>query len=755
MGAAERFNKQIFIEIIQQMPGNLREKSEKTGLSIGTFSEWQNGKSIPRRSTWELFVSCLSEWMTEKQKKLMFEKILQVSGVNEISKEWQELKEKFEKDFIYFLEHMVYEYDFRDNRLEIPDKEDDKYLKEIILAKLKRWGGSSFYGTVEQINMGDELIAFHIKFGHESIENVQVILSCAMRTKNVKELDPVLKHVYDTTENMLCHVTLSFLQIQDEDYAKMVKKYRTYVVGISEEDRMRRAENYSYDAFVDFRGDVKPGVLLQLNLLGDMLFHKFVSASYLVYKELLCCRVNLDEVAEYFFRTNRGIGGYPYAIRRAVSFEKKLLEKHLKEIYRRTGERLELIIDMNCISGVYGLRLYQYAKQVLCVDTSIRALETLKELVGRYNERKPDQNSGIVNVNTELFREETMEIMDSTLRKRRADCIVIGLGAFSLMNNPEMLLRKISSWLKQDGYVLISSYNADALNMIVESYGNVNYKYDSVNQRLIYGKNTCFWPVPIKLFSFREFRNLILKYYDFGPEASWSYPTLTSVFSMDGHERGMEIMKEVDKAGAAYSHSNITHGIYNIVAFSVDQKASDVDIYKKVKDIVFDRKITLRQISHQEFYSRESMIRALNSNNIIIANNFIKSIILKEKRNRDTGADRYFWVLMPMLYKFNFDILARYFEEKQYPYVKNRIRFCTERELAAMGFEIGSISPFAYSVLKENYQIELLYDESVERLLDDKIYTYTGTNTATYEMQLEDFLAYLENEGAYCCKDQY
>lgn len=109
--------------------------------------------------------------------------------------------------------------------------------------------------------------------------------------------------------------------------------------------------------------------------------------------------------------------------------------------------KLALIMDLNCIGGLYGLRLQRYAKQVLCVDASVRTIDAIKRTIKMYN--KDAQDREIVNVETEWFRDDTSDILTNQNLTEKADCIIIGLGTMSYTKSPELLLRKIGTWLKK------------------------------------------------------------------------------------------------------------------------------------------------------------------------------------------------------------------------------------------------------------------------------------------------------------------
>lgn len=288
---------------------------------------------------------------------------------------------------------------------------------------------------------------------------------------------------------------------------------------------------------------------------------------------------------------------------------------------------VDLIIDLNCIGGLYGLRLYRYAKRILCIDASVKTTEAIKHTISAYNKATPER--GIANVETELFRDDTCDILTNQNLTEKADCIIVGLGTMSYVKSPELLLRKIGTWLKKDGVIFLSCYNQESLSVQLKKYENLNYEYDTYHKRFVYGRNKINIPVPVKMFSFSEFINIIIKYFDFDGQTMWSYPVISSIFPVSEYHQGIDIIKEVDKASVAYSQYRLANGNYNMIIAGQYQSQYKSDLYIRTKSAMMDAKIEYKVVQHLAFVSRKTLLEELREKGIMIFRNFIKTVSAK------------------------------------------------------------------------------------------------------------------------------
>lgn len=547
------------------------------------------------------------------------------------------------------------------------------------------------------------------------------------------------KNEYD--EKYLLHIAVTLAAVSNDDYVKILKKYNVYMKEIQTEDFQipEIANGYIY-----LKDNISSSRERKINLMAEIIFNKFLESSYLIYKEIMCYKYDITYVDGNFFQSNLGIGNYPYAMRRAISFEKKLIENELKEMLKARGEKIDLLIDLNCLGGLYGLRLYRYAKQVLCIDASTKTNEAINKTLAVYNKNVNDR--GIANVVTELFRDDTCDILTNQNLTEKADCIVIGLGTMSYVKSPEILLRKIGTWLKKDGLIFLSCYNQDSLSVQLKKYENLNYEYDIYHERFIYYRHKLNIPVPIKLFSFAEFKNIVMKYFDLNGETMWSYPVISSVFPLNEYNQGIDIIKEVDKASAAYSKYRLSHGNYNMVIANQYQSQYKSELYIRTKSMMMDLKLEYKAIQHHAFVSQKTLLEELRDKSIVISNNFIKTIVIKDFSEKDQI--KYYMVILPIRNRFKWEFLRKYYNTKSYTFRKTKIEFCSEKDLRQIGFTVGCICPFSYSVLKNEYHMELLYDYSLLQLPGEVIYTYSGRNDITYELRKESLINYLKESDA-------
>ena len=480
---------------------------------------------------------------------------------------------------------------------------------------------------------------------------------------------------------------------------------------------------------------------------AEIIFRKFIECSYLIYKEILCCQNKEVFFEGDFFENSLGIGNHPFSVRRTILFEKKLIELELKKMQRRKGE-IELLIDMNCSGGLYGLRLHRYARQVLCVDSSKRVLDELKSIVCKYNEK--NEENKIVNVDTELYREDTCEILCNRDLRKKADCIIVGLGAVSFIKSPDSFLRKLEIWLKKDGIVFLSSYNYDALNLKLKRFENLDYEYDFILKRFIYSHYKYNIHLPVRMYTIKEFKNLVQKYFHLSSEKVWSYPTFSSFLLSDKHNDRNNAMNEIDNVCANYNQTCLAYGNYNMLIANQYQNQYSLDIYEKTKKHMADLNLKYKLIRHYPVISYGELLNELKKNNIVIVNNFIKTIMIKDFS--DKNQIKYYMVLLLSGSRFKWNLLKHFYEVNSYKYRKTKIKFCTENDLRQMGYSVGGICPFSYLLLIKNYQIKLLYEYSLTQTFSDVQYTYSGRNDMICEIRAENMKKFLEKSNACSCR---
>lgn len=743
MKRIEGFNIQALQAVMKVIPGTMRDWASATGVGFSTYSGWKNGKQKPRRDSWELFKNYLVE-LQDRDRELVFEAILDACKIKDNDPLKKQLKRLYQSDFKVFVDYMVWHFQIV-NRC-VLEQLDKEVLDDILRVKLQRWLSKEQGCVLEKVYSEKGYSVFGLSIQNEKQKPLWIFLGYSFASTDSAVLKHVLKYLQDIYENILCSIFVLTTEIDNVHYQNYVRSFRTYCIRITDAD-IEALDNSFW--FVDVRkNDISSDELLQLNVAGEVLYRKMRMRAYLVYKELMCYEYD-ENISENFFASNKGIGQYPYAMRRAISFEKKRIEKELLELKRNRGvsddSKLDIMIDLNCISGIYGLRLFQHVKQVICSDTSRRAMETLQELVCQYNKCKKAENPGIMNVNIDLFREETLEMMGNEDLTGRVDCVILGLGSFSFVDDPDALLLKIRSWLKKDGFLFLTCYNADALSIILDKYMNLNYTYDAATETLSFERKMCTWTVPVKMYTFHELLSYLSRYFAYSDEKRWSYPVISSVVDVNYCEQGQDIIKEVDKASAVSNHQSPTHGIYNIFTLTPYQKPETHDFYVMTNQKVQEMNIAYTLISHNKFYSEKSLRRILNEKGIIIVNNFIKCIVLKDNCGK---TPRYLMVLLLVNEKLSKAALQTYYMKKNYRYSSDKVRFCTEKELVELGFTQGSISPFSYLVLREQYETELLCDVSVKEMRYDVIYTCTGSCNSTYKIKWDDFNQYLERVDA-------
>lgn len=745
MRNGEKIKKQIVAVTLQSafrsMEGGLRDWQDGTGghLSISTLSGWLNQKHFPEKKSWKICADYLEQQLSKIEKEEVFETIIEVCGLNVKDDAAKALRYKYDKSFSEFLMYMVYKYKVK--TFELVNLQCE-ILNLILKRKLEEWLENTKGITIETSNVDEKMTVFALRLKKGNQKKIVVLLSYNLRQEENGIIIEKFKKINNIYQDMVCHIALMVDCVQNEEYRTYVREYQTYIVKIENNDITKVDVCKLY---LNIAATLASEQLLQYSKTAEMILNKWISKSYLIYKELMCYEYKWEPL-RHFFETNSGIGKYPYAMRRAISFEKKQLEKELAMLEKQRGKKIDLLVDLNAVNTSCAVRLYQYASKVLCFDTSERAIDLMQEIINEYNAEKNEMNPGIQNVEFGLLRGEFLEPVEDIDLTGKVDCIVLGLGSFSFIKNTDEVLRKIQRWLKEDGFVFLSAYNANALSVMMNRYVNMNYQYDEKNSRFIFERRTCTWPVPVRMHTFHGMLMMGLRYFSCDSEKSWSYPVLTSVFSDEDSTIGMEIIKEVDKTSALFSHQKLSYGIYNIMKLTPYSKSGNIEYYTKMKQKLQNIGLSYKMIEHAEYYSQESLCQVLKVNGIEVTNNFIKCIMIVEKGEQNTK--KYIMILLSLRNRLNMKALKTYYERLGQRFHANKVKFCSGKELADIGLPVGSISPYSYLVLREEREVELLYDSSIIRLPYDILYTYSGNCTGTFEIGKDEFLESLKKMEA-------
>lgn len=721
---------------METLPWTLRVWEEYSQLSLGTLSGWKKGQHYPNESSLQCLLDAIDLHLPEDEKLKLVKDISFAFEVEESSDAYRFLVDRAKENYSDFLLRILKNRLWDD--IDVFSEPKSDVIRKLLESKFQKW-----FLSESGISFESEIIAGRIVFWvtiKEQGKNIPpIVFSYADNCRDISdEEESIPEFLGKYKGEILVHIAATLAFVSDDSYRRMLERHHVYLKGIQQDDfRINEIEN----GYTFLKGnDALPGKERDINMRAEIIFKKFLDSSYLIYKEVMCWKYDIHYVNSNFFHSNLGIGNYPYAMRRAISFEKKLIEGMLEK-----RGKIDLLIDLNCLGGLYGLRLFRYARKVLCVDAGLRTMEAIKNTILAYNGNAEERK--IVNVETELFRDDTCDILTNMNLAQKADCIVMGLGTMSYVKSPELLLRKVGTWLKEDGMIFLSCYNREALSVQLKRFENLNYEYDVYHERLVYNRYKINMPVPVRMFSFGEFRNIVMKYFDLDVQTMWSYPVISSIFQVNEYIDGIDIIKEVDKASAAYHHNRLSKGNYNMVIARQYQTPYKSELYIRTKSRMIDLKVEFKSIRHRAFVSFETLLEELRARQISIVNNFIKTVVMKAFS--EEGHIRYYFVLLPAGKKFQWIFWEKFYAERGYPYRINKIRLCSEKELRRMGFEVGCICPFSYSVLKEEHDLEMLYDRALLYLPVEKVYTYSGKNDITYELDPESLKDYLREVNAY------
>lgn len=560
MKSNDTYKRIIFKEIMQCIPGTMRDWSNKTGISIGTFSGWKTGSHLPRGDSFHIFINFLSDYLKEDVKQKIYFALLDVIDVDKNGKKASILFELFENDFAYFIDYMVNQYDEKQYNSINLENFDQNRINDILFIKLKNWISKECLGKIETEIFENVWNTMKLYFGVDHKNRDYVRISYSLDMCNLKDLKYYIEKT-STLENCVSHIIFTFLDIGNTTCMKFLEQYHTYVYKLDFQEFEVLKNDY---CFVSIEG-MKSTQIVAMNQIARVLLEKILDTFYLIYKELLCQYFHIQRAGYDFLWNYLENGNYPYTMQRGMIFEQDMIDRILDEITDGGREKVDLVIDFNCIDGFFGLQLYQRAEKVLCVDSSKKVLDRVDEMIHFYNQGQEEIHKKMNNVKTWLVKSDLQNILDIIDCYGKADLLIMGLGSMSFFHHIPGMFDIFKQLLKQDGRIVFSCFNKDVLDLSINGMGHLANVYDEYRTRIVYQNQAFQIPVPIHLYSMSEFSHEILKYFAVGEKAIWSYPTLTEIFSYGENTKWSQVIEKIDRANALYLHEEKSYGVYNIL----------------------------------------------------------------------------------------------------------------------------------------------------------------------------------------------
>lgn len=738
-------NTAMWERILDFLGDDLTSKKYKIGK--GTLHGWKTKKHYPAKDTLDDFLKELWCNILKDNREQFFIKIIYENRIMDTERLRNIFMTRAYDEFYQILMDLLCAHQ-NPQKGDLPSKEKALLINNILSSKFQAWFLTESYISVESKTIS-ERNAYIIHINNKGQLLPPIVFSYTLCASSAENEDAHLKtfrkeFIDQYQTDYLLHIAITLMDAADSRYKKVLHDLHVYLKTVQFEKYNICSINNKYVCLY-FDDPQNYYMEREINIFAEILFNKYQESEYLIYKEIMCHKHGAPHADVKFFQTHLGIGNYPYAMRRAISFEKNAIETALKKMQEIRKNKIDLLIDLNCLGGLYGLRLYQYCKSVLCIDASSAVLDAITQIISTYNQNSESHETIIAS--TELFRDETCDILSNQNLFQKADCIVMGLGTMSFVESPDTLLRKIANWLKPDGCIFVSGYNAESLSIQINKYENLNYEYDFYNKRFVYRHKAINIPVSVKLYTFAEFRKMVMNYFDIKGDAIWSYPTICSVFPTNEFDSEIEIIKEVDKASALHKRYQLTRGNYNMILAGQYQNADTSRLYQETKDAIIDCGLNYQEINHHPFASSNELKKVLYNKGIVTSKSFIKTLLLKDIS--DMHKTKYYMVLLPFEQKFEPKLLEEHYCKNTREYKGSKIKLCNYKDLRNMDLTIGSVCPFSYLILQNAYPFELIYNKEILDARQNIIYTYSGRLDMTYSMPLDEFKNYLEKINAH------
>lgn len=744
--AEEKLIKSVVQSIFKAVPLTEQQWRQKiiidnTRPSISSISTWKNGSVTMREYYRKAFVTALvSDTDLAAYEDYIRETVVRNLGIPQYRQSYYILANKsYEKFLNYVLFYITLEF-IQNKKYDWSEISVSALLK-LAAVKVGILSNDIRFTAKMQEDPEETLVLSYRKVIHREMIDCKVSVRIFFEKCSSKEFELFCQRFHNDCSESVVNILFVTDEVTDEVYFKAIKDYHILI---------RQIDSFDVDAVDSYRSYVPSVSECQgeemthfLNRIAEVIMKKICEMNHLILKEILCRYYDFTKVGKGYFTSNAGIWEYRYPIRRALAFEEDFLTNRLKEAAQRGyGKSLELL-DINLTGALYGLRLSSRLKRVTCVDLADGSVRSVDRIIEKYNEEKEPFNEGIQNVQTGYLRMDNLNIIGVKMPENGFDMIVIGLGGASYINDLSGFLRKISGWLKMDGTLFISVYNQDALCRYSDQLENMDFTYNGYYFRHQGGQ----WHLPAILYPYSGIYNTVLNHYDI--EESYSYPTMLSLISAGQDDRLLEKLKEIDKKYTRNVQCGSDSGMFNMICARGYDKSGILQNYKVIRSYLTEQKIAVTCIRHEEITSRDIMLRALNSKGIVIVGNFVKTILIYDKKNKI-----YFFMIFPLEKKFSRKILKQWYDKHpEYMMASNKIKFCSEKELKEFGLTSGSLSPFAYPVIREmelagvRPNMILLYDQIFETAKFKDIFTYSGNLGMTYKLPLSDFLEYLKREG--------
>ena len=441
---------------------------------------------------------------------------------------------------------------------------------------------------------------------------------------------------------------------------------------------------------------------LTINLVAERLIKRLKKKFHLVLSE-----VSAAIYDEHYAKTK-------IATVSAMEFEEKKLIELVKNL--KHENKVGLAIDVGCGTGRHSFILSKVFHEVYGYDFSPRMIKEAND-----RKRKEDITNILFSVN-DFEYEKFLEENDFC---GKCDLIVASFGMGSFIEETPEMLRRFYTWLKPEGYVFLSFYNAGAITLNVipswrDSSLTAQVDKESHSLEVNLTPKTRF-NVFCKLFD-EGTRGEINKIFNI--DEIVTYPTIMALLpnSLLESELAMEFFKRVDEVIANDHESHFAQrGYYaTVIAHKIENFPTG---YQNIQQLLQSVNAVYEVLEHEPVLSIEDVIQQVGYH----PHCMIKTIIFK-----NTKTEEFIAISVQAEKQVDKAKVAQALDISS-----NRIKFATEKEVLKIGFPVGGVASFGF---EPNVPVVKFLDRAIATQPCEWLYTGISDNRKTLKIKKADFL---------------
>jgi ubiquinone/menaquinone biosynthesis C-methylase UbiE/prolyl-tRNA editing enzyme YbaK/EbsC (Cys-tRNA(Pro) deacylase) len=478
-----------------------------------------------------------------------------------------------------------------------------------------------------------------------------------------------------TTVQSLKTLGIDIIRIEDEEMDKL--KSITHFFPLKEKD-------YDY--------------IVTLNTVADLLFKRLKKLFHLI----------LSEVAAPIY--DELYGKTKVATQSVMRYEENLISELVAKL-QRSG-RVRKAVDVGCGTGRYSFALAEKFKEVYAFDFSGKMID---EAI------KKQKGNETTNIYFSVADIEYEEILDENAFYGDTDLVIASFGMGSFVEDTPRLLRRLHSWMKAEGYVVLSFYNSESLILRVKP----NWRDTSLSAHLDAENNTLtvsLTPETVFHIFCKPFSDVIGSEINkvFDIEAVHTYPTVMSLLPNSLLEKPLaaELFSYLDDSIAVDPKFQL--GYYVIVV--AKKRQEKLDSYSRIIEALEKTEYRYEVQEHNPVLSMEDVQKEVGYH----PKAMIKTIVFQDRNTK-----QFITISILSEKRVSKDRIASALKIPRW-----RVRFAPEKELAKLGFPIGGIAPFGFDPAQ---QVINLIDSDILKITHGWLYMGIGDNRKTLKLKAEDF----------------